>query len=266
MDKNLHIRRDKGLEIVRDAAVTAANFFRDIDKLIIEVKGKQDLVSDADKGVESQIKAALLSAFPEDGIVGEEHGRVETSSGYTWVIDPIDGTSSFVAGMPGWCVVLACVYQDVVVLGIIIDPIADEAFLSVKGEGATLNGRTLSVSPSTTLAEGSTAVGYSTRISTQSTIAVISEIIEAGGIYYRCGSGALMLSYVAAGRLIGYCEPHMYAWDCIAALHLIEEAGGVVEQYDMTQMLASGGRVITACPGVFPQLIDICERAYKLGG
>lgn len=262
MTEKLYTRRDKGLEIVRAAAITAVNYFRDIDKLVIEAKGKQDLVSDADKGVELQIKEALQIAFPEDGIIGEEHGRIESRSGYTWVIDPIDGTSSFVAGMPGWCVVLACVHDGVSVLGIIIDPIADETYVAVKGEGATLNDRTLSVSSSTSLADGSTAVGYSTRIPTQSTITVITEIIEAGGIYFRCGSGALMLCYVAAGRLIGYCEPHMYAWDCIAALRIIEEAGGVVEQYDMQQMLASGGRVVTACPGVSDQLLDICNRAY----
>ena len=261
MQDDLVSRRDIGLEIVQAASQSAKQYFSDIDKLVIEAKGKQDLVSDADKGVETQIRDALSGLFPDDGIVGEEHGRIESSSGYTWVIDPIDGTSSFVAGMPGWCVVLACVYEDKVVLSIIIDPIADETFLAVKGQGATLNNRPLSVSTTNRLDEGSVAVGYSARVSVQPTIDVLTSIMNAGGIYYRCGSGALMLCYVAAGRLLGYCEQHMNAWDCIAALHLIEEAGGVVEQFDMSTMLTSGGRVLTACPGVYPELLELCDKA-----
>ncbi len=262
MDNELQLRRDTGLGIVQNASVTALKYFRDIDKLIIEKKGKQDLVSDADKGVELQIKAALQQAFPKDGIIGEEHGRIASESGYTWVIDPIDGTSSFVAGMPGWCVVLACVSGNETVLGIIIDPIAEETYVAIKGFGATLNERSISVSSSQSFGEGSIAVGYSSRTSTESTLQVIKNIIEADGIYYRCGSGALMLSYVAAGRLIGYCEPHMYAWDCIAALLLIKEAGGDVDPYDMSTMLEEGGSVITACPGVYQQLLKICKTAY----
>jgi len=211
--------------------------------------------------VETQIRDALVEAFPGDGIVGEEHGRIESTSGYTWVIDPIDGTSSFVVGMPGWCVVLACVFEDSVALSIIIDPIADEVYVAVKGHGATLNDRPLSVSKFHRLDEGSTAIGFSGRISGQATLDVITKIVNAGGVYYRCGSGALMLCYVASGRLLGYCEQHMKPWDCIAAMRIIEEAGGIVEQFDMGSMLSSGGRVITACPGVYPQLLQICDEA-----
>jgi len=261
MQDELQSRRDKGLAIVQAAAESAKQYFMDIDKLVIEAKGKQDLVSDADKSVETQIRDALGKAFTGDGIVGEEHGRSESTSGYTWVIDPIDGTSSFVVGMPGWCVVLACVFEDDVVLSIIIDPIANETFVAMKGHGATLNGRSLSVSGAQSIDEGSIAVGYSARIPTPPTLALLTEITRAGGIYYRCGSGALMLCYVAAGRLLGYCEQHMWAWDCIAALHIIKEAGGVVEQYDMKSMLQSGGRVVTACPGVYPQLLKMCDGA-----
>lgn len=262
MDNELRIRHDTGLNIVQDASVTALNYFRDIDKLVIEKKGKQDLVSDADRGVELQIKAALQEAFPNDGIIGEEHGRIESESGYTWVIDPIDGTSSFVAGMPGWCVVLACVKGNETVLGLIIDPIAEESYIGIKGGGAMLNGRVIAVSSSQGFSEGSTAVGYSSRTSTESTLQVIKNIIEADGIYFRCGSGALMLCYVSAGRLIGYCEPHMYAWDCIAALLIIQEAGGEVDPYNMPTMLDEGGSVIAACPGVYQQLLKICKTAY----
>jgi len=261
MNTELQTRRDSGLSIVQAAAATALNYFNEIDKLVIEQKGKQDFVSDADKSVEDQIRQALAVHFPDDGIIGEEHGRVESSSGYTWVIDPIDGTSSFIGGMPGWCVVLACVLDNAVVISIIIDPKSDETFIAVKGHGATLNGGKLSVSPATTLSDGSTAVGYSPRTDSTITLSLLDKLMQADGIFYRNGSGALMLCYVAAGRLIGYCETHMYAWDCIAALLLIEEAGGVVDEFDMQTMLTSGGRVLTACPGVYPELAKLCSEA-----
>ncbi|MEE9333063.1 MAG: inositol monophosphatase family protein [Granulosicoccaceae bacterium] len=261
METALQQRHDTALEIVQHASVTAHNYFRDIDKLVIEQKGKQDLVSDADKGVELQIRAALQENFPGDGIIGEEHGRIASESGYTWVIDPIDGTTSFVSGMPGWCVVLACVKSDETVLGIIIDPIAQETYIGIKSEGATINGRTLQVSKSQSFADGSTAVGYSMRAGIDPTLQALKAIMDAGGVFYRCGSGALMLCYVAAGRLVGYCEPHMNAWDCIAALLIISEAGGELDPFDMSTMLDEGGSVITACPGVYPELLKICKQA-----
>ena len=156
---------------------------------------------------------------------------------------------------------LACVYDNAVVISIIIDPKSDETFIAVKGHGATLNGRKLAVSSATKLSDGSTGVGYAPRTDPTITLTVLDKLMQADGVYFRCGSGALMLSYVAAGRLIGYCETHMYAWDCIAALLVIAEAGGIVDEFDMDTMLTSGGRVLTACPGVYPELVKLCKDA-----
>jgi myo-inositol-1(or 4)-monophosphatase len=261
MNSELQTRHDTGIDIVRAAAATALSYFNEIDKLVIEQKGKQDFVSDADKNVETQIRSALAEHFPDDGIIGEEHGRIDSQSGYTWVIDPIDGTTSFINGMPGWCVVLACVYDHAAVISIIIDPKSDETYIAVKDHGATLNGRKLVVSSATSLSDGSTAVGYSGKANPAITLKMLDNLMQAGGIYFRCGSGALMLCYVAAGRLIGYCETHMNAWDCVAAFLVITEAGGLVEEFDMVTMLNSGGRVLTACPGVYPQLLKVCSEA-----
>ena len=263
MTQDLHERRQQALNIVESAASTALDFFRNIDGLSIEQKGFQDLVSNADKGVETQIRDALAEAFPADGIIGEEHGRKTSASGYTWVIDPIDGTANFVRGTPGWCVVLACVKDDVTVLGIIRDAVADETFVAELGMGATLNGKRLTVSASKSLSDGSTAIGFSHRVPRQWTINALTEIINCGGVFYRNASGALGLAYVAAGRLVGYCEPHMNAWDCLAGMLLVTEAGGQVQPVAMQAMLDDGERVIAACPGVYQDLITIGDRAYQ---
>ena len=219
-------------------------------------------MSNADRGVESDIRAALSEAFPDDGIIGEEHGVKGSKSGFTWVIDPIDGTANFVRGTPGWCVVLACVHDDRTEIGVIRDAVADETFVAVRGDGVTLNGKSLKVSSSRSLSDGSMGVGYSNRVPSQLTVNSLVELINAGGVFYRNASGALMLAYVAAGRLIGYCEPHMNAWDCIAGLLMIEQAGGQVQSFDMSVMLERGERVVASCPGVYTQLRQLTDRAF----
>ncbi len=262
MNHDIKSRRDTAVDIVDAAAVTALNFFRQLDDLEISEKGVQDLVSNADLAVERQIRDQLSAAFPDDGIVGEEHGTEASDSAYTWVIDPIDGTANFVRGIPGWCVVVACVTEDQSVIGVIRDPVADESWIAVRGEGTTLNGKAMRVAASSSLTEGSLGVGYSNRVPAQLTINALTEVINAGSVFYRNASGALMLAYVASGRLLGYIEPHMNAWDCVAALLMIEEAGGKVLEYEMAGMLENGGQVVTSTPAVYEQLRDICRNAY----
>lgn len=245
------------------SAMSALQHFRALDNLTIESKGFQDVVSNADREVELEIRALLECAFPDDGIIGEEYDNKESRSGFTWVIDPIDGTANFVTGTPGWAVVIACIQDSQTVIGVLRDPVADETWTAIKGQGAMLNGRKISVSDATSLEDGSTGVGLSNRIPRQFVTNSLVSLIEAGGIFYRNASGALMLAYVADGRLIGYCEPHMNAWDCLAAMLLVTEAGGTVQAFDMEEMLKAGGRVVVATPGVYQQLSRLTDHAYK---
>lgn len=251
-------------DIVAGAATTALMLFHDRDNLEIEVKGLQDWVSNADKSVENQLRAALVDTWPDDSIIGEEHGNVTGTSGYTWVIDPIDGTTNFVNGTPGWCVVLACVKDGRVVCSVVSDPVSKETFTALRGKGAELNGRSLSVSKATRLCDGTLGVGHSNRVPGSLTIALLKHLLERQGLFRRGGSGALDLAYVAAGRLIGYVEPHMNAWDCLASLLMIEEAGGYVHAYDMQDMLDNGGRVVTACPGVRDEVAALAADSYGI--
>jgi len=259
-------RLSTALTIVDDAAALALRMFGERDALTIESKGLQDWVSDADRGVEDRIRAALRQACPDDGIVGEERATVAGESGYTWVIDPIDGTTLYVNGAPGWCVVLACVHRGRTVLGVIADPIARETYHAMRGAGTFLNGKPVDAASVQRLDQGSVSVGHSARDPIEPTLAVLRALLEAGGLYQRTGSGANCLAMVAAGRLIGYVEFHMNAWDCLAAMLLIEEAGGRVEGFDMQTMLASGGRVIAAAPGVYEALHAIAADAFDGNG
>lgn len=260
----IETRLARATDMTERAAKSALGLFNERDKLLVESKGLQDWVSNADKSVELELRAAIADSFPDDAVIGEEHDNVDGSSGYTWVIDPIDGTTNFVTGTPGWCVVLACVHDAQCVCSVICDPIVGETFTAIRGGGTKLNGKHMQTSTATLLNEGTLGVGHSTRVPAQTTLALLGALLPQGGLFRRSGSGALDLAYVAAGRLIGFTEPHMNAWDCLAALLMIEEAGGRVESFDMQTMLDEGGQVVAACEGVYEQVSTMASQAYRL--
>ncbi|MFK7869170.1 MAG: inositol monophosphatase [Roseobacter sp.] len=251
------------VDIARTAGQAALAFFRDIDGLDISQKGTQDWVSNADLEVETLVRAEISKRFAEDGIVGEEHAPVASSSGWTWVIDPIDGTANFVVGLPQWCVILACVREDATRVGVIYDPCADEMFCAAEGQGARLNDRPVAVAKADALNAGRVGLGMSGRPPVQGTPRLLSAVVEQDGRLFHNASGGLMLAYTAAGRLIAFAEPHMNAWDCLAGQLMVREAGGRTEQQSADAMLVQGGRVIVAAPAVFDRLLAMADDAYK---
>lgn len=256
-------RRDFAIEVCEEAGVIAQNYFADRDSLVVDQKGAQDWVSEADKNVETFIRQRIEEAWPEDGVFGEEHGAVTGESGFDWVIDPIDGTTNFVNGIPAWTIVLAGVIEGKTTIGVIRDPNVDETFVATRGEGAILNGSRMRVASGVALRDGTVAVGYSNRIETRHVVPVIADLVEHGAMFHRNASGALSLAYVAAGRLLGYVEEHMNAWDCLAGQLLVSEAGGVIEDQNADVMIRDGGRVIVGTPDVFETLLEIAESAWS---
>lgn len=248
--------------IAEEAGAMALDYFRRFDALNVEVKSHQDFVSEADKNVEAFVRKALEAAFPDDAIVGEEDAPKPGTSGFTWVIDPIDGTTNFIHGIPGWTVVLAGVVGSKTETGVIHDPNHAETYHARRGGGAFCNDRALHVLTGRDIRTGSVGVGFSGRTRASGIKRLVPEVIDAGGVFYRNASGALSLAYVAAGKLLGYVEEHMNAWDCLAGQLLVAEAGGVVEDQDAALMIADGGRVVVGTPEVFGDLVGMAERAY----
>ncbi len=255
-------RSEAANRIAKAGGALALDYFRRLSTLEIVDKGLQDFVTAADQNVELHVRELIERAFPDDGIVGEEHAPKAGTSGYRWVIDPIDGTSNFINAMPAWCVVIAIVKDDATQIGVIHDPIHDETFHAIKGAGATLNDAPLHTPADATINRGAVGTGYCTRVSKPSTIAMIEALLARDGFFHRNGSGALSLAYVAAGRLIGYMEGHMNAWDCIAGQLIISEAGGRVETQSADAMIDKGGRVVTGSAGVFDDLIEIANATF----
>ncbi len=263
MDNEIKIRLSFAKSLVVDAGVIATGYFGSLADLQIEQKGHQDLVSDADKNVESFIREAIANAYPSDGIVGEEHDNVPSNSGYTWVIDPIDGTANFVRGIPAWTVVLACVHESTTKIGVIADPIHGEVFVATKGGGAFMNDKPIKVATTKGLHDGSIAIGYSNRTDTTNILRFNEKLVAQGGMFLRNASGAISLAWAACGRVNGYVEDHMNAWDCLAGQLLVKEAGGSIEEQNADDMLRVGGRVIVASPSIFDEIVAMADASFK---
>ena len=246
--------------IAREGGAAALSFFDARDTLAIEAKATpQDVVSRADREVETLLRARIAAAFPDDGIIGEEDMPKPGTSGFTWIIDPIDGTMPFLSGLPHWCVAIAVVEGDhTVVAAATFAPVLGELFDARRGAGFRRDGMVQRLPEDLTLTGAMTAIGASHRTPAAEVAATMNRLMEAGGIFYRNGSGALMLAEVAGGHLAGYFDPHMHPWDCLGGLLMVTEAGGRTEGFDMATMLAGGGRVLATAPRAYEPLLRIC--------
>jgi myo-inositol-1(or 4)-monophosphatase len=248
-----------GSRLVAEAAERASGYFQRLGSLTIKSKGPQDVVSEADLNTEILIRDRLAAAFPEDTFLGEETGRTQAVEGARgiWVVDPIDGTQPFVSNMPNWCVSIAFVLDGRTELGFVAAPARGELFLARRGLGATLNGVPIAVRPAARITDGLIGVGYSTRVPPEDFLPLLGAVLEQGGMFFRNGSGALMLCDVACGRLIGYVEQHINSWDCLAALAMIEAAGGVVSDFLADGGMWRGHALAAGAPEIFPSLAKL---------
>ena len=251
-DQALAHRFRAAKDIAREAGRAALDYFRNPDALRVAAKGPQDFVSQADSAVETLIRDRIHKLFPDDGFLGEEGGAAigNRDANGLWVVDPIDGTSNFINRVPLWCVSIAYVREGRIEVGVVYDPNVDELFAARRGKGAFCGETPISCSAADSLTQGTVGIGYSTRTSVASAVDSIRRLLDAGGMYQRNGSGALMLTYVGAGRLLGYVEAHINAWDCLAGILLVEEAGGWTNDFLANDGLLHGNPIIAAAPGV----------------
>ena len=248
-------RRQFASQVIRDAGRLAVDFWQRRESIAIDSKGPHDVVTQADKDVESFLRAAISSAFPGDSILGEEGGGSEGTSGQPlWILDPIDGTQEFARGTRSWCVVIAVVDARGCAIGVIFDPLADELFEADRMTASQLNGVPIHASTARSMGEGVVTIEYSPRQGPDVVLTALSRLLGAGGTFVRGGSGALGIAYVACGRSIGFVEAHMQPWDCLAAMLLVQQAGGRTNDFIGEGSMASGGRVIASCPALFDQV------------
>jgi myo-inositol-1(or 4)-monophosphatase len=220
----------------------------------VDVKSSStDMVSAADRDAEALIHAGLRSARPDDGLLAEEGSREAAESGRRWIVDPLDGTTNFLCGFPQWAVSIALEGS----LGVVFDPVRDELFAASRGAGATLNGRPLRIAapPALSTALIATGFGYDPeRRDKQGQ--VLGRVVPRIRDIRRAGAAALDLCWLAAGRVDGYYERGLGAWDWAAARIIVEEAGGAVADLE-----PEPHGLAAAHPALLPQLLDLLADA-----
>jgi myo-inositol-1(or 4)-monophosphatase len=255
MSDGLAERYAFGSTLIEEAAGLALEFNRRLGSLTIKSKGTQDVVSEADVEVERLIRERIAERFPGDAFFGEESGLSDVEGARDiWVVDPIDGTQPFLCDLSSWCVSIGHARDGVLDMGFLAAPGRDEIFIGRVGHGATLNGRPISVSGSISLDDGLLSIGMSPRIGADDILPMFEQLLRQGVVYYREGSGALSLAYVAAGRLIGYIEAHLNSWDGAAGVAIVEAAGGRVNDWFSLDTLLTGAPIVAAPPALYPAL------------
>jgi myo-inositol-1(or 4)-monophosphatase len=240
--------------------------YRDHDDLEIRSKGVLDWVTEADLATERLIRRRISAAFPDDQVLGEEgggEGEPNATPHFTWVVDPIDGTTCFVSGLPSWCVSIACLDEkDHPFLGVIREPNGEETFSALEGHGVTVNGLSVSV-PAKGITDGLVAVGHPRGTPDGLTLSFLSGLFAVGGLFYNSGSAALALAYVAAGRLVGFYESDLRAWDTLAGEVLIRESGGWSTEFMRDGSLTTSKPVLAANQGSASALWNIVGGTLK---
>ncbi len=220
------------IKAARKAARSLVKDFREVENLQVSAKGPGDFVSRADREAERIIKEELRGGRPTYGWLGEETGA-EAGEDPTrrWIVDPLDGTTNFLHGLPHWAVSIALEHRGEVVAGVIYDPVKDEMFVAEKGQGAWMNDRRMRVSGRGAMIEAifATGVPFGGRGTLPATLQDLARLMPVCAGVRRWGSAALDLAYVAAGRVDGYWERGISAWDMAAGLILVREAGGFAQ-------------------------------------
>ncbi|HXP90609.1 MAG TPA: inositol monophosphatase family protein [Fibrobacteria bacterium] len=220
----------------------------------IQEKGRTtDLVTETDKASERFLREWISSRFPDHAMIGEEEENVaRPDAEWTWVFDPLDGTVSFAYGIPFFAVCVALCHRGTTVAGAVYEPLRDEMFAAVRGEGATLNGSPIRVTATTELNRALLATGfpYSIAENPKRTLETFVAVAPYARGIRRLGTAGIDLAYVACGRMDGYWESFLQPWDCAAGALLVEEAGGRVTDYAGNrhdifglQTLATNGRI-----------------------
>ena len=241
----------------RKAARGLRRDFNEVENLLVSVKGVSDFVSKADIKAEETIRAELTHARPAYGWLGEESEPVVGDDPRRrWIVDPLDGTTNFLHGLPHWAISIAMEHKGEIVAAVIFDPIKDELFTAEKGGGAWMNGRRLRVTKRKDFSEClfATGVPFGAKKTLGATIKDLAELMPVSAGIRRLGSAALDLAYVAAGRYDGFWERELEPWDMAAGVLLVKEAGGYVSDLRGGTDMLESGRILAANPEIFSKL------------
>jgi len=242
------------IKAARKAGRSLVKDFREVENLQVSVKGAGDFVSRADLNAEKILKEELMGARPTYGWHAEESEEEEGQDPTRrWIVDPLDGTTNFLHGLPHWAVSIALEHKGQIVAGVVYDPSKDELFFAEKGTGTWMNESRMRVSGRNRMIESifSTGLPFAGRTDLPATLKDLGRLLPVCAEVRRFGAASLDLAYVAAGRYDGFWERRLNDWDIAAGLILVREAGGLVEPLSPGGDILEDDDVICANEAVF---------------
>lgn len=251
------------LALAVEAAERAAAFLRQLPRpagpASWDTKGPSNFVTEADRNAETLVAEALLAAAPGSAVVGEEHAPALRTDGLVWVVDPLDGTTNYLHGYPAWSVSVAGAMDGVLQVGVVVDGATGARYSASRGGGAWCDGRRLAVSgiDQPAFALVGTGFPYTRFDGLPAYLATLGRVIRATSGVRRNGSAALDLAQVAAGRLDGFWEQRLSAWDTAAGILLIREAGGLVTDDGGRDLGVEHGPVVAGNPAIHRWLLEV---------
>jgi myo-inositol-1(or 4)-monophosphatase len=231
----------------------------------VQTKQAFDFVTKVDRWSESVIIKTIQEKFPSHAFLAEETLKQADAGTYRWIIDPLDGTTNYIHGYPVFSVSIALEYGGEMLMGVVFDPLRDELFHAVKGGGAFLNDKKISVSGTTTLANSLIATGFPFKAKDMIEIylSAFRKIFFEVSDIRRAGSAAVDLAYVAAGRCEGFFELNLGPWDMAAGSLLIIEAGGTVTDFGGGQDFLSTGNIVAGNSHIQPQILQVIRAVFS---
>ena len=261
MSQALHPMLNVAIIAARKAGNIINRASLDIDQLKVTTKSTNDFVTEVDQKAEQVVIETLLTAYPGHGILAEESGREHgaKNSEYVWIIDPLDGTTNFIHGLPFYAVSIALAYRDQVQQAVVYDPTRNDLFYASKGRGAFLNDKRLRVSKRTRMADSLIGTGFPFRKGDnfQRYVKMFTEIMQNCAGVRRPGAAALDLCYVAAGYYDGFFETGLSPWDIAAGSLMITEAGGLIGNFTGESDFMYQREVVAGNPKVYAQMVSI---------
>jgi myo-inositol-1(or 4)-monophosphatase len=258
------------IAVAQEAALKAGKILRENiggTRQII-YKGDINLMTEMDMRSEREIVETLREAFPNHGIVAEEETNIRNDSGFTWIIDPLDGTTNYAHGYPCFSVSIALEQEGVIVAGIVYDPMREELFSAQKGQGAFMNGKKISVSGIDSLMNSLLATGfpYDRKVSEKDNMNYFHDLLMASQEVRRDGSAALDLCCVASGRFDGFWELKLKPWDVAAGSLVVSEAGGLVTDLSGKQLDLHVGEILASNGRIHKQMVMKLQDAERRRG
>jgi myo-inositol-1(or 4)-monophosphatase len=248
---------------VQEIAKKAGGFIRDEREKVssgdIELKSAASLVTYVDKNAEKQIVEALSQLIPGSGFVAEEGTAASNKETFTWFVDPLDGTTNYIHGIPAYSVSIGLAEDDELVLGVVYDVAHDELFYAWKGSPAYSNGKEIKVATAKKSEDTLIATGfpYYDFEKTDLYAGALKELMKSTRGIRRIGSAAIDLSYVAAGRFDAFYEHALHAWDVAAGVFILQQAGGKITDFNGGGNWLFGGEIIAASNNYFPEFFKI---------